>query len=98
MSWRVRQFFRKWTPIALIAIVAWVGYTHWQRGGRSNIGSVLTSARVAAFRVPVLGSYFRKSGVFAPSRSGGKSYAYHSGKRRGKGHHHRRHHRRGRRR
>jgi hypothetical protein len=80
MSWRMKRFFRKWTPIAVIASVLWVGFTHWQRGGRSNLGSLLNSAKVAAMRVPVLGSYFKHSrSDYAPSHSrhrGQKSFAY----------------------
>lgn len=91
MSWRMKQFLQKWTPIAVIASVLWVGYTHWQRGGRANVGSLVTSARIAAIRVPVLGSYFRSSRGQKYYRSG-KHYAYgKASKRRG-------HKRRGRRR
>lgn len=75
MSWRVKQFLRKWTPIALMASVLFIGYTHWQRGGRANVGSVMTSARIAASKVPVFGSYFKRSGRSHYYR-GGKSYAY----------------------
>ena len=94
MSWRVKQFLRKWTPIAAMALVAWVGFTHWQRGGRANIGSVMTSTKVAVARIPVLGSYFKRGG-FSSYRSG-RSFAYSKGRRHGH-RAHRRHHRRGRR-
>lgn len=94
MSWRVKQFLRKWTPIALMVAVGWVGFTHYQRGGRANFSSVMTSAKVAAARVPVFGSYLR-------GRSNRSYYtAYRSGKRYGHVRHTRRgkaHHRRGRR-
>jgi hypothetical protein len=97
MSWRVKQFIRKWTPIALIAVVGWVGFTHWQRGGRLSVGSLMTSAKVAAVRVPVLGSYFRGSrSSYTPYRSGGRSFAYAKRSRRHGRASHRRH-RRGRR-
>jgi hypothetical protein len=97
MSWRVKLFIRKWTPIVLMAAVAWVGLTHWQRGGRANVTSIMTSTRVAAMRLPVLGSYFRghrKS--YKTYKRRGRSYAY--GKRSGRrGHKATRRHRRGRR-
>lgn len=101
MSWRVKQFLRKWTPIALIAVGAWVGFTHWQRGGRATVGSVMTSARVAAIRTPILGSYFKNTRrhSYAPARRGrGKSFAYGRRGHRRYGHASRRHPRRGRRR
>ncbi len=76
--WRVKQFIRKWTPIALLSLALFVGYTHWQRGGRASIGSVVTSAKVAAVRLPVLGTFFRKG--LSGGRSYGKSYAYKKGR------------------
>jgi hypothetical protein len=96
MSWRVKQFLKKWSPIALVALVGWVGFTHWQRGGRLSVGSVVTSAKVAAVRIPVLGSYFRGSrGSYSSYRSSGRSYAYggRSSRRHGRAHgrRHRRH-------
>ncbi len=97
MSWKMKMFFRKWAPVALIASVLFVGYTHLQRGGRASVGSVLTSARVAATKVPVLGTYFKRSkSRYQSARAGrsGKSYAYGKRARRGKA----RHSRRGRRR
>ncbi len=97
MSWRVKQFFRKWTPVALLVVGAWIGFTHWERGGRANLGSVLTSARVAALRTPVLGSYFKgkRSQSYSSYRGRGRSMAYgRRGRRYGHGGHRARHGRR----
>jgi len=54
-----------------MALVAFVGYTHWQRGGRGNVGSVVTSTKIAVMKLPVLGTTFKKA-----FRGGGRSYAY----------------------
>jgi len=77
MSWKTKQLLRKWGMYAGIAAALFVGYTHLQRGGRATVGSVLTSTRVAATKLPVLGTYFRKGrATWSPYRSKGKSFAY----------------------
>ncbi len=94
MGWRVKRFFRKWAPVALVASVLWVGFVHWQRGGRSSVGSVANSAKAALIQIPVLGSYFKgqRGHYRTPRHRPSKSYSY--AKRSKRGAAHRRHRRR----
>lgn len=98
MNWKTKQMLRKWGTYVGIAAALFVGWTHMQRGGRATVGSVLTSTRIAATKVPVLGTYFRKGRAsWSPYRGSGRSYAYGKRSKRRYGSRPSRRHRRGRR-
>ncbi len=91
LSWKLKNFFRKAFPIALVAGVLYWGYSLYRQGTfRHGVKYAITSI---LHRLPYFGSRFKH--YESSSVSSAPSYAY-SGRsvHRHRGRHHRRRHRR----
>jgi len=83
IGWRLKQWFRKLFPLALIGAFLYGGFNLYKAGAfRRGFGPAVTSA---LRHVPYFGSRFKN---YSPGRSSRKSYSY-QGKKRG-GRHYRR--------